>query len=74
MSDHAKLVTLLQDDAQQVTMMNQPLDLAGARAFLLTQAIEMYLEDGHSRESAEALAEDLLRSEVEFDLPELFDD
>jgi len=74
MSDHARLVAFLQDDARQVTMMNEPLDLAGARAFLLATAVEMYLEDGHSSERAEVLAQDLLQSEVEFDLPELFDD
>lgn len=49
--------------------MDEAWDLAAAR-FLRTQAIEMHLEEGHSRERAEVLAEDLLRSEVVFELPE----
>jgi hypothetical protein len=53
-------------------MSDQP-DVQQARAFLLETAIEMFMDDGHSRPEAERLAHELLASPVEFTLPDVIE-
>lgn len=43
--------------------------LPEAQALLMKNAIEMYIEEGHSQEEAEKLAQILLESPAQFKLP-----